>query len=176
MGIIFDYLFAIIDFIVSHLSVIMWAAILFCGSAIIAGFVQGGKRKTTKRKTNRKARTEKAPSAPRMGLIAQWKDEQRRMGEEAFCALDDDEEAEDAETDLLPCETLEPLPDDADEDEAFSGIDKEKEAKRLRRVLEGLYNKRDKLEYMGAKKSTQRWRGLEYDIEAAERRLAFFED
>ena len=174
MGIIFDYLFTIIDFIVSHLSAIMWAAILFCGSALIAGFIQGGRRKTTKRKTNRKARTEKAPSAPRMGLIAQWKDEQRRMDEEAFCALDDDEEAEDAETEAR--ETFEPLPDDADEDEAFSGIDKEKEAKRLRRVLEGLYNKRDKLEYMGVKKSTQRWRGLEYDIAAVERRLAFFED
>lgn len=171
MGTIFDYLFTIIDFIMSHLSVIMWAAILFCGSALIAGFVQGGKRKT-----NRKTRTVKAPSAPRMGLIAQWKDEQRRMDEETFCALDDDEETEDEETDLLPGETSEPLPDDADEDEAFSGIDREKEAKRLHRVLEGLYNKRDKLEYMGVKKSTQRWRGLEYDIEAAERRLAFFED
>lgn len=145
---------------------------------------------------------EEAPSAPRMGLIARWKDEQRRMDEEAFCALDDDEETEDektemeknafieriedpqtrarayeilAETDLFPGETFEPLPDDADEDEAFSGIDREKEAKRLRRVLEGLYNKRDKLEYMGVKKNTQRWRGLEYDIAAAERRLAYFE-
>lgn len=146
---------------------------------------------------------ESAPSAPRMGLIARWKDEQRRMDEEAFCALDDDEETEDeeaetmeknvfieqiedpkirarayeilAETDLFPGETFEPLPDDADEDEAFHGIDREKEAKRLRRVLEGLYNKRDKLEYMGVSKNTQRWRGLEYDIAAAERRLAFFE-
>lgn len=116
---------------------------------------------------------ESAPSAPRMGLIARWKDEQRRMDEDAFCALDDDEEAEDEETETR--ETFEPLPDDADEDEAFQGIDREKEAKRLRRVLEGLYNKRDKLEYMGVSKNTQRWRGLEYDIAAAERRLAFFE-
>ncbi len=113
---------------------------------------------------------ESAPSAPRMGLIARWKDEQRRMDEETFCALDDDED-EEAEA----RETFEPLPDDADEDEAFHGIDREKEAKRLRRVLEGLYNKRDKLEYMGVSKNTQRWRGLEYDIAAAERRLAFFD-
>ena len=117
-----------------------------------------------------------APSAPRMGLVARWKDERRRMDEETFCALDDDEETEDAETDLFPGESFEPLPDDADEDEAFSGIDREKEAKRLRRVLEGLYNKRDKLEYMGVSKTTQRWRGLEYDIAAAERRLAFFDN
>lgn len=115
-----------------------------------------------------------APSAPRMGLIERWKDEQRRMDEETFCALDDDEETEDEESETR--ETFEPLPDDADEDEAFSGIDREKEAKRLRRVLEGLYNKRDKLEYMGVSKNTQRWRGLEYDIAATERRLAFFED
>lgn len=118
---------------------------------------------------------ESAPSAPRMGLIARWEDEQRRMDEETFCAMDDDEETEDAETDLFPGESFEPLPDGADEDEAFHGIDREKEAKRLRRVLEGLYNKRDKLEYMGVSKNTQRWRGLEYDIAAAERRLAFFE-
>ena len=115
-----------------------------------------------------------APSAPRMGLIERWKDERRRMDEETFCALDEDEETEDEESETR--ETFEPLPDDADEDEAFSGIDREKEAKRLRRVLEGLYNKRDKLEYMGVSKTTQRWRGLEYDIAAAERRLAFFED
>lgn len=113
-------------------------------------------------------------SAPRMGLIERWKDEQRRMDEETFCALDDDEETEDEEAETR--ETFEPLPDGADEDEAFSGIDREKETKRLRRVLEGLYNKRDKLEYMGVSKTTQRWRGLEYDIAAAERRLAFFED
>lgn len=61
-----------------------------------------------------------------------------------------------------------------DEDEAFEGINKEKERKRLERVLEGLYNRRDKYEYMGKSHNTQAWKGLEYDIMTIENRLKFF--
>lgn len=61
-----------------------------------------------------------------------------------------------------------------EEDEAFADIDEEKERKRLERVLEGLYNKRDKYEYMGKSHNTQAWKGLEYDIMSVERRLKYF--
>lgn len=61
-----------------------------------------------------------------------------------------------------------------DEDEAFEGINREKERKRLERVLEGLYNRRDKYEYMGKSHNTQAWKGLEYDIMTIENRLKFF--
>lgn len=47
----------------------------------------------------------------------------------------------------------------------------EKEKERLERVLWGLYNKRDKWEYMGKSKTSQAWRGLEWDINEIERRL-----
>lgn len=60
---------------------------------------------------------------------------------------------------------------EADLDEAFCGLDEDKERVRLEKVLEGLYNKRDKLIYIGVNRNTQRWRGLEYDIAAVERRL-----
>ena len=60
---------------------------------------------------------------------------------------------------------------DFEEDEAFYGLNQEKEKARLERVLEGLYNKRDKYNYIGVSRNTQRWRGLEYDIAAIERRL-----
>ena len=64
--------------------------------------------------------------------------------------------------------------DDDDEDEAFSGIDPVKERKRLEKVLDGLYNRRDKFEYQGKSKNTQAWKGLEYDIREVERRLKYF--
>ena len=60
---------------------------------------------------------------------------------------------------------------DFEEDEAFRGLNQEKEKARLERVLEGLYNKRDKYNYIGVSRNTQRWRGLEYDIASIERRL-----
>ena len=47
----------------------------------------------------------------------------------------------------------------------------EKEKERLERVLWGLYNKRDKWEYMGKRKTSQAWKGLEWDINEIERRL-----
>lgn len=46
-----------------------------------------------------------------------------------------------------------------------------KEKERLERVLWGLYNKRDKWEYMGKSKTSQAWKGLEWDINEIERRL-----
>lgn len=46
-----------------------------------------------------------------------------------------------------------------------------KEKERLERVLWGLYNKRDKWEYMGKSKTSQAWKGLEWDIDEIERRL-----
>ena len=64
--------------------------------------------------------------------------------------------------------------DDDDEDETFSGIDPVKERKRLEKVLDGLYNRRDKFEYQGKSKNTQAWKGLEYDIREVERRLKYF--
>ena len=64
--------------------------------------------------------------------------------------------------------------EDDDEDEAFSGIDPVKERKRLEKVLDGLYNRRDKFEYQGKSKNTQAWKGLEYDIREVERRLKYF--
>ena len=65
---------------------------------------------------------------------------------------------------------------DFEEDEAFCGLNQEKEKARLERVLEGLYNKRDKYNYIGVSRNTQRWRGLEYDIAAIERRLYAFRE
>lgn len=46
-----------------------------------------------------------------------------------------------------------------------------KERERLERVLWGLYNKRDKYEFMGKSKTSQAWKGLEWDIDEIERRL-----
>lgn len=46
-----------------------------------------------------------------------------------------------------------------------------KEKERLERVLWGLYNKRDKWEYMGKSHTSQAWKGLEWDINEIERRL-----
>ena len=79
-----------------------------------------------------------------------------------------------------------------DEDEAFAGIDRDKEAKRLARVLEGLYTRRDRMLYAygcmdgvqgnAAKEAararlenTKAWRGLQFDIEYTEKRLALIE-
>jgi hypothetical protein len=167
MGIIFDYLFAIIDFIVSHLSVIMWAAILFCGSAIIAGFVQGGKRKTS-----RKARTEKAPS-----VIERWREESERIAaeeeksapEEAFC---DDEIAAD--------------------DEEEQRIADEKALKQLRLRYDRLLDKKDRMLFCAGAtdpsapestrglaraklERTKAWRGNEYDIMLTKRNIEYLE-
>lgn len=52
----------------------------------------------------------------------------------------------------------------------------EKEKERLERVLWGLYNKRDKWEYMGKSKTSQAWKGLEWDINEIERRLEALAD
>lgn len=167
MGIIFDYLFAIIDFIVSHLSAIMWAAILFCGSAIIAGFVQGGKRKT-----NRKARTEKAHS-----VIERWREESERIAaetaksapEEVFC---DDEIAAD--------------------DEEEQRIADEKALKQLRLRYDHLLDKKQRMLFCAgvtdpsapestrglarAKlERTKAWRGNEYDIMLTKRNIEYLE-
>lgn len=46
-----------------------------------------------------------------------------------------------------------------------------KEKERLERVLWGLYNKRDKWEYIGKSHTSQAWKGLEWDIDEIERRL-----
>lgn len=172
MGTIFDYLFSIIDFIVSHLSAIMWVAILFCGSAIIAGFVQGGKHKTTKRKTSRKARTEKAPS-----VIERWREESERIAaeeeksvpEEVFC---DDEIAAD--------------------DEEEQRIADEKALKQLRLRYDHLLDKKQRMlfcagatdpsapestrELARAKlERTKAWRGNEYDIMLTKRNIEYLE-
>ena len=64
---------------------------------------------------------------------------------------------------------------DDDEDEALEGINFEKECERLKRILFGLYRKRDKYEYMGKSQNTQAWKGLEFDILDIEERLARFE-
>lgn len=72
-----------------------------------------------------------------------------------------------------------PLADPVEEEEEFDDYDiycrykdnlgKEKE--RLERVLEGLRNKKDKYIYQGVGTNTQKWRGLEYDIDSCEKRL-----
>lgn len=167
MGVIFDYLFTIIDFIVSHLSLIMWAAILFCGSAVIAGFVQGGKRKT-----KHKTRTAKAPS-----VIERWREESARIAaetaesapEEVFC---DDEIAAD--------------------DEEEQRIADEKALKQLRLRYDRLLDKRERLlfcagvtdpsapestrELARAKlERTRAWRGNEYDIMLTKRNIEYLE-
>lgn len=172
MGIIFDYLLTIIDFIVSHLSLIMWAAILFCGSALIAGFVQGGKRKTTKRKTKHKTRTAKAPSA-----IDRWREESARMAaetaksapEEVFC---DDEIAAD--------------------DEEEQRIADEKALKQLRLRYDRLLDKKQRMLFCAGAtdpsapestrglaraklERTKAWRGLEYDLATTKRNIEYLE-
>lgn len=51
----------------------------------------------------------------------------------------------------------------------------EKEKARLERVMEGLLNKQDKLEYLHVGKNTQRWRSLEYDLTHVARRIEALE-
>ena len=61
-------------------------------------------------------------------------------------------------------------------DDEFEGLNLKKERVRLLRVLEAYYNKQDKMEYLKVGKNTQRWRGLQYDIEFAELRLSMIEN
>lgn len=80
--------------------------------------------------------------------------------------------------------------EDEDIDEAFCGIDREKEIRRLERVLQGLYTRRDRMLYTynvmdGCRETeakriareklerTKAWRGLEFDIEYTEKRLSW---
>lgn len=110
-------------------------------------------------------------------LIARWREESRRMAEaeadgEAFCDEDDDEPED------LFCDGSD------DEDPAFCGLDREKEIKRLERVLEGMYTRRDRMLYTygcmdrGATdedwaklEKTKAWRGLQFDIKYTEKRI-----
>ena len=88
-------------------------------------------------------------------------EEEEEEQEEVFCEEDEEEpESPSAE-------------EDGDNDWYCSRYSDnlEKEKDRLQRVLWGLYNKRDKYEYMGVNHETQRWRGLEWDIREIEGRL-----
>ena len=94
--------------------------------------------------------------------LAAWEEKKKRMAEEAARY-------------------------EKEEDEAFKGIDREKEKKRLLRVLEGLYTRRDRMLYvygaMGEEDTTEKrtamaklektkaWRGLQFDIQYSEKRL-----
>ena len=95
--------------------------------------------------------------------LAAWEEKKKRMAEEAARYKEE-------------------------EDEAFQGIDREKEKKRLLRVLEGLYTRRDRMLYvygcmdgvrdtvekrtaMAKLEKTKAWRGLQFDIQYTEKRL-----
>ena len=141
-------------------------------------------------------------------LIARWRDEERRMAEAEAARLQDDDEDEAPEEDEEPeaveeapatpeavPQDLNPLDEcpfcDDDRDEAFCGLDLEKELKRLHKVLEGLYNRRDRMLYcygclgegfdegdardnalsFAKLAKTKAWRGVNFDIECVERRI-----
>ena len=112
----------------------------------------------------------------RPGLIARWREESRRMAE-AEADGDDDEDQDEEEV---------PFCDVADdgEDEAFCGIDREKEIARLEKALNAMYTRRDRMLYTygcmdrgtaandrAKLENTKAWRGLEFDITYTEKRL-----
>lgn len=124
-----------------------------------------------------------APYKPHMSLIERWRDEERRMAdaEDPFCN-DAEDEIEPDDPAITFCDEDEP--EDDDSDPAFCGLDREKEVKRLERVLEGMYTRRDRMLYTygcmdrGASdedwaklEKTKAWRGLQFDIKYTEKRI-----
>lgn len=164
--------------------------------------VRGLSRTATAAAKRRAARRAERPK--RHGLVERWKDETRRMNEKRLAASETETETKEGSDEMATYtneqldwfinhpEWFAPARDTNSEDEAFAGIDRDKEAKRLARVLEGLYTRRDRMLYTygcmdgvqgnAAKEAararlekTKAWRGLQFDIEYTEKRLALIE-
>ena len=179
------------------------------------------KRKRTRSRKAKKQRKVARSSAPvrsaaqlakaapvvkrKPSLLERWREESRRMAEanEVFCEVDDEDEVSAVLPSAWDDEYWSSLPDrivPIDEDDAASlraeetALERkaiEKELKRLERVLEGLYTRRDRMLYVyGAMgedsewkeaaqaklEKTKAWRGLDFDIRYTERHVAMLEE